>query len=275
MSKTSKQYKLFMAEAREAYENEEYETALRLIDQAAELLPGDFAARFARTMTHLAQQNVDAAMTDLNEWIEADPTVAYLYLLRSGTRAMQDDFDAALRDMNEAIRLEPGNDFYYYQRAQLYLDLDDLEMALKDAEEALRLAPEKATHYGLRSDVYYRIRRLDEAISDASRCIELDPQDGFACSWRAELYFERGEYEQALAAFEQANRLRPGAEDVHAGLAITCHALGRVEQAQKMWRLLIRAVDEQFADAEWVKEAFGWPDPLMEEVRKLIASLTV
>jgi tetratricopeptide (TPR) repeat protein len=86
------------------------------------------------------------------------------------------------------------------------------------------------------------------------------------------VYFAMGNFEAALRDFERSHELDSEFKWAIAGLAITHHALGHVEKARKLWRRLL-AQDERYRDADWVKQKLNWPDPLVEEARKLIAGL--
>jgi tetratricopeptide (TPR) repeat protein len=80
------------------------------------------------------------------------------------------------------------------------------------------------------------------------------------------------QYQLALSDFQKSLDLRPGYYFALAGLAITYHALGQVEEARRLWNELI-AEDSRYRDAEWVKKELNWVDALVEEARKLIAKL--
>ncbi len=111
------------------------------------------------------------------------------------------------------------------------------------------------------------------AIADYTEAIRLYPQDAAAYyNNRGEVYFALKQYDQALDDFKKANELMPGNKFALAGLAITHHAMGNVQEARRLWRVLI-GMDEQYRDVEWVKTELNWADPLVEEARKLIAGL--
>ena len=57
-----------------------------------------------------------------------------------------------------------------------------------------------------------------------------------------------------------------------AGLAITHHALGHIDESKRLWKSLIQQ-DPRYQDANWVGKALNWAAPLVEEARKLNARL--
>jgi hypothetical protein len=75
-----------------------------------------------------------------------------------------------------------------------------------------------------------------------------------------------------LTDLEKANDLKTDNDATRIGLAITYHALSRVEEAIHLWKQLIDR-NPKYSDADWVKEEHDLAEPLVEEASKLIAKL--
>jgi tetratricopeptide (TPR) repeat protein len=137
-----------------------------------------------------------------------------------------------------------------------------------DYDEVLRLNP--AHVYARFERALERRRSSDEvgAFEDYSEILRLNPQFYKANNNRAELYFVRGQFERALADYEQATSVSPAYTMALAGKALTLHALGRVEEALRLWRPLL-AKDERFYDAGWVGREFRLPAAMIDELHRL------
>ncbi|MEO8394834.1 MAG: tetratricopeptide repeat protein, partial [Chloroflexota bacterium] len=137
-----------------------------------------------------------------------------------------------------------------------------------DYDEVLRLDP--AHVYARFERALERRRSSDEsgAFEDYSEILRLNPQFYKANNNRAELYFTRGQFERALADYEQATTLRPDYTMALTGKALTLHALGRVDEALRLWKPLL-AKDERFYDAGWVGREFRLPAAMIDELHRL------
>lgn len=143
---------------------------------------------------------------------------------------------------------------------------------LADYDEVLRLNPK---YLAARFDRAHARRRLGDdagAVADYDEVLRQNPQFYRAYHHRAELHFTRGAYERALADYEQATIMHPAFTVSLAGKAITMHALGRVNEALRLWLPLV-AQDERFADPMWVGKEFRLPSPMIDEANRLISRI--
>ena len=184
------------------------------------------------------------------------------------TKQVSGDLAGSIRDYDEAIRLNPNYYRAYYNRSIARLNTGDLDGALDDANEAIRLNPQSAGAYSVRGGVRDHKGDFDGAMQDYSKAIQLHPQDPSAYNNRAEAYFAAGKYDLALKDYQQANSIRPAENVIVAGLAITHHALGHIDEAKRLWKSLIQQ-DPRYQDANWVGKTLNWTAPLVEEARKL------
>ena len=113
---------------------------------------------------------------------------------------------------------------------------------------------------------------LTGAIADYDEAIRLDPKYTAVYINRGEAKFALGQMQPALSDFERAYDLDPGYKYCIPGLAITLHALGRIEEAHRHWRAHIEK-DTRYRDADWVGKELNWQPELVEEAHKLISEL--
>jgi tetratricopeptide (TPR) repeat protein len=113
------------------------------------------------------------AETLLRKAIEAAPTRAELYMLRSRARDSSGKFDAALEDANKYIELEPSDAYGYLNRSRIYVSMDKPESALADATKAIELDPKEPDGYYRRSDIYREMNKDAEAKADEAKADQL------------------------------------------------------------------------------------------------------
>nr|WP_298718327.1 tetratricopeptide repeat protein [uncultured Steroidobacter sp.] len=112
----------------------------------------------------------------LRKAIEAAPTRAELYMLRSRARDSSGKYDAALEDANKYIELEPNDAFGYLNRSRIYVSMEKPETALADANKAIELDPKDPDGYYRRSDIYRDMGKDAEAKADEAKAAELEKQ---------------------------------------------------------------------------------------------------
>jgi len=78
---------------------------------------------------------------------------------------------------------------------------------------------------------------------------------------------------EALVDYQKSVTLAPDVQGAIAGLAITYHAMGNVDEALKLWEELIEK-DQRYMDWEWLVEEHHWLPPLVDEARILIEKLS-
>jgi tetratricopeptide (TPR) repeat protein len=109
----------------------------------------------------------------LRKAIEAAPTRAELYMLRSRARDASGKYDDALEDANKYIELEPTDAFGYLNRSRIYVSMDKPDSALADANKAIELDPKEPDGYYRRSDIYREMGKNTEAKADEAKADQL------------------------------------------------------------------------------------------------------
>ena len=193
------------------------------------------------TLIPTPPEQLDAVQERMAAAREPNPTADELraeVMFNRGLAHARQDRAAKLADYDEALRLNPRHIYARYERAQERRRSGDDAGAFEDYDEALRQA-----------SAFYPV-----SLS------------------RAELYFTRGAYPAALADFVQVATQHPDNLLAITGKALTLHALGRDDEAIRLWLpLLIR--DERFSDAVWVGRELRLPAAMIDEAHRLIQRL--
>jgi tetratricopeptide (TPR) repeat protein len=184
-----------------------------------------------------------------------------------------DDAPGAISDYTKVIKLTPHNTSAYINRALVHLGLGDYEAAITDNTQALRLNPQNAAAYYTRGLAYAARRDYPLALKDFAEALQRNPQFVEAHIAQGEAHFVMGEYDQAIASFSTADQLMRGFPDATARLAVTRFVMGQVVEALELWEMHLLPAQGNYTDADWVAQQLGWPTPMADAARQLIARL--
>ena len=110
----------------------------------------------------------------LRKAIDAAPTRAELYLMRSRAYDSAGKFQAALEDATKYIELMPNDAFGYLNRARIYMSMEKRQQALDDATKAIELEPNEPDGYYRRADIYRDMGKRAEAEADEAKAEALE-----------------------------------------------------------------------------------------------------
>lgn len=95
---------------------------------------------------------------------------------RAKTAIDQNDIAAAIADLNQAVSKEPSNAEAFTQRARAYFLQGKDDLALADAEKALNLKPQNMIALNVRGLVKYNKKDYAGAVADYTQAVALEPQ---------------------------------------------------------------------------------------------------
>lgn len=148
--------------------------------------------------------------------------------------------------------------------AQAGLEILDRELSKKKSPNALLL----------RSTARFMLGQREEAIEDLDTALELDPSLRQGWLNRAALALSERRYEDAHAAFEEANQLDPLAADNHLNLGVTLILLGRAEEANDRFRRYIASQEGSASSYLLVSKNYslaGYETPAIEHLERAVA----
>ena len=126
----------------------------------------------------------------LTKMLEAKPSEG-LYRMRASLYRAEENYDAAKSDLDKAIAMSPKDPTSLIQRSMLAIDRDDIKSAKADFREALRIAPviiNAEECIELRLQIALKENRHVDAINDAKLLVEKAPEDTFRRLRLATLY---------------------------------------------------------------------------------------
>lgn len=166
-----------------------FEDALSDFDRALRLAPNvpEYTAQvhFDRANIYLQQNNVVAALADLNMTLELAPANGDALLTRGNILAFQQRFDAALVDYNSAVDLLPNDNRPYGQRGALNLQLGNFDDALADLSRAIELNPQGVQPYVNRALLHSSQSNYRAALDDLDSALAISPENNRLYLFRA------------------------------------------------------------------------------------------
>ncbi len=136
---TGSSVEVYLTQAEEAIQEDDFEKALSEIEKAIEVVPNYADVHFVRAIVYKNMEELDKALESYDQAIELDPEHVGAYNNRGRVYADMDDLESAIADWTTAIELDPAYVYGYYNRAIAYTELGEIEAAIADVEEVKEL----------------------------------------------------------------------------------------------------------------------------------------
>lgn len=187
----------------------------------------------------LSNEDFQGALKDLNEVIRLEPTDAYAYFLRGTIRYILKDYQGTIEDYNQVLKLDPNNVLVYGFRGDLYSQLGEYQAAIEDYSQVIKLDPNNSSVYLNRGLIRDTIKDYQGAIEDYNQLLKLDPNNSMAynnrCYTRAR---GLGDYQGAIADCNESIRLDPENAYAYASRCYTRAGLGDTKAIEDCDRAL-------------------------------------
>ncbi len=191
---------------------------------------------YQKGMEYLQKNDVQAAILELKNAVEADSSYADAYYQLGLAYAKNQEFDKAMIAFDNAAAHDPKNVDARLEVANYYLfRQQDLTKAQEELESILRDFPENAKAHTALGSVLYAQQRIDDAIAALKKSLELDPQSVNAAITLGQIYLLQGEQENAQQIFVDALKRQPENIDVILAAATFYLNTGQVESAKALY----------------------------------------
>ncbi len=192
----------------DAYQNEEYETALTSFEKVSKILQKDTLGHLYAGFAANSAENFDKALENFAAYYENGGTNADPYKLMNNIIIQKGDKEKALALVREAKKRFPQNpDFPKLEIAHL-IDLNRIDEAKTGLEKALETEPDnKILHFYL-GYANQSLNKLDEARKNYESALKIDPQ-----YFEAQFYLARLVYNDAANIKKQMANLGISADD--------------------------------------------------------------
>ena len=173
------------------------------------------------------------------------------------TRPFAEVQGAARKEAHLAVSLDDKDAMAHAVLAHMVMWGSEWEAAIAEARTAIALNPNSAFVISMLGCVLGFGGYREEALARLQQAMRASPHDPLTwlwTLWTGAMYFNLGQFEAALEAFKQVNRLRPTFMRSNVLLASTLGHLGRVDEACKVLDEARRnAQDLRYENAPWLR----------------------
>jgi tetratricopeptide (TPR) repeat protein len=184
--------------------------AFAVLDHSLESTPDDPYARQLRAVLHCGRQQFSAMEQDATALIQCRPDGHVGHLLRGAARLFVDQPEEALDDLVRAGELgeEEPSPWMHTLTGAARLRSRQFDKARLEYDQALATDPAMISALLGRAKCLYELQDFAGAIRDTDRAIEIDPDLADAYIIRGESHDRLEQFEESLADYVQASRLR-------------------------------------------------------------------
>jgi tetratricopeptide (TPR) repeat protein len=202
-----------------AVENQDYEGAIKDLNEALRFQPGNTKALLYRGRAYFETKNYDQAISDFSTVIKAEENNAAAhswrgtsYFRKAAPKQDMKLFDLALADHNRAIDLDqtsPNNYASYLAIGTIHRIKKNYEKAVAACNQAIKLQVKNGEGYTQRGDVYFMQSEYDRAIEDYSTAIKLGARGEGEFRLRGVCYHFKRQWDSAIADYTTAITITP------------------------------------------------------------------
>jgi tetratricopeptide (TPR) repeat protein len=120
--------------------------------------------------------------------------------------------------LQQAMRTDPENEAVYANLANYYVRRRDWKQALQNYDLALQINPASPGSAIEKGRIHLELGQTEQAIDNLSRALEIDPHSFDAYMLLSSAYEKMGHVKEAVAAVEEAQRIRSDAPEAKAAL---------------------------------------------------------
>lgn len=199
----------FLKTGRELLEQGKFQAAITEFDRAVKADPKWVWSYMLRGTAYNRLGQLKMALADFDKGLEIDPKHYGLLVGRGSAFRSMGEFGRALADLNAAGEINPSGAEPYAFRAMIYSSQGDQVRALKEANTAVQLNPRYFQSYGSLGTVYAAMRQYDKAADAFDKAMQLYPHNFGNMVGRGTAYFNMGDGERALKDFTAALAINP------------------------------------------------------------------
>lgn len=193
------------------YENENYEMAITLLDEAILLNPELAELHYWRgkvATLDLNQESLDVAITLFSEAIRIKPSYAEAFFERGKVYVQKEEFKQAKEDLEMAIKLDPNIKEAYSLLAQIELIEGNDQKAMEYLNKVSTKEGDDRYYYSL-GKILYNAGKYQQAIEQFNRTLEKNKYFVDAYVYKAHSLAHLGLYEDAIDNLKKAVILVP------------------------------------------------------------------
>jgi tetratricopeptide (TPR) repeat protein len=195
-----------------------------------------------RALSNVIGANWGNAVTDAKTLTELRPESSQVWLLYGVALAGSGKAEESIKAYDTAIKLDSGLPNAYLNRGIAYGVLEKGKEAEEDFRKAIQLDTGDINgHMWLSRLLSADETRRDDAVKSAEQAVSLSPNSPMARLNLASTLAIKGDRERAGVELQRALEIAPAFQDARAALAANYRELGRMNDAEREYRTLVRA----------------------------------
>lgn len=213
-----------ISKARKLVEQEQYDEALALFEQALALDPSSKQAHLGAGKLKHKQKRYEEAVSHFEECIRLEPTKERPYILAARAAAAMNKLDLALEHIQNSIKLNPKVAVAYAGTGVIFQKLGKTADAEKNLLMALQLNPRMVDSRQKLAQLYAEQKKIPEAIYQLNAALRVAPLNAESYKGLGYVYLQEHDWTPARDAFRQAIQIETEAPSAKAllGLAESC-----------------------------------------------------
>jgi len=190
-------------------EKKEYKDALKNIEIALELDPGNYNKLIQKGICLFSLEQLDKAIETVEKAIDINPNIFYAWQLKGLILSKKDKYEEGIEAINKAIEL--GGNFattFEIKGYSLY-KLGKNEEAIKVLDKSIELKPNYHAAWHYKGCALFDLGRDEEAFEAFNKAIELKPTNALCWYRRARAYSIKKDRHKMLTDLVIAVKLDP------------------------------------------------------------------
>ncbi len=218
-----------------AYENDEYEKVLAMLETLRQSLPDNGHTRAVyftqRGLIYGLLGQYEQALADFDHALVLKEDMTWALIRRGEAYRLMGKYKQALANFERALEIDENNAWALANHGETYRLMGKYKQALADFGRALEIDENNAWALASRGVTYAQVGQYEQALTNFNRALEIDKNDTWALVNRGVTYRLMRKYEQALVDFDHALEIDENDAWVLAQRGVTHHLLGQYEQA--------------------------------------------
>jgi tetratricopeptide (TPR) repeat protein len=235
--------------------NGEYKSAINYFKESVEIYPNDFDAHFNLGVSYESLGQNQNAIASYLEAMQINPDNSTPHYGLGQVYRQAGQIKEAIASYKEAIRIQPDFADAHSAIGSSYEMSGQRKEAIASFKEAIRIKPDHSIAHNNLILIYKNMDRNDEAIAEYKETLRIDPNNTVARNNLNELeqriakgkltnsgtvledaqkhydlghsYGQLGQFQEAIASYKEAIRIKPDYAEPHYGLGIAIEKMGR------------------------------------------------
>jgi tetratricopeptide (TPR) repeat protein len=188
---------------------------------------------------HALNENMDAAILEMEEALRLDPASPYLAKELASLYVEKGDAEKAVAICKKTLEKHPDDSDTHFILGGLYLNRKDYPGAAGEYRRVIELAPKNTAARFYFGTSLAEMKQFDEAAAEFRELLKIDPDHFMGNYYLSRLLAQMKRYDEAEKGFRKTLTLRPQFESAIIDLAALYERQQKIPQAIEVYRKFI------------------------------------